>query len=135
MALFKTTGRIYRKDEVVEGESSRGSWCRQNVVLVCEADIEHPWYVSLTAFGEKTVGALTTLPEGAQVNVSFSINAREYNGRYYNDLRIWEIAPVAAADRPAPAPAPAAAPAPVRPTTQAILEGTAAPGTDNDLPF
>jgi hypothetical protein len=125
MALFKTTGRIYRKDEVVEGESSRGSWLRQNVVLVCEADIEHPWYVSLTAFGEKTVGALTTLPEGAQVNVSFSINAREYNGRYYNDLRIWEIAPVA----------PAPAPAPVRPTTQAILDGTAAPGTDDDLPF
>ena len=133
MALFKTTGRIYRKDEVVEGESSRGSWCRQNVVLVCEADIEHPWYVSLTAFGEKTVGALTTLPEGAQVNVSFSINAREYNGRYYNDLRIWEIAPVAAAARPAPAPAPA--PAPMRPTTQAILDGTAAPGTEDDLPW
>lgn len=136
MALFNTTGRIYRKDEVIEGETARGPWVRQDVVLCCDADIEHPWHIALTAFGD-TVKALAALPEGTRVNISFSINAREHRDRFYNSLRLWEITPVGQlAARPVPAPAPArAAATPVRPSTQAILDGTAAPGGDDDLPF
>ena len=28
---------------------------------------------------------------GEELNVSFDIDAREYNGRWYNDIRAWKV--------------------------------------------
>ncbi len=80
-------------------------------------------------FGEERLKEFN-IQVGAEVTVSFEIDAREYNGRWYNDIRAWRVvpataAPVSAAPVPADIPAPTAA-APV-----------AAPANDpvDDLPF
>jgi hypothetical protein len=65
---------------------------------------------------------------GDELTVSFDIDAREYNGRWYNDIRAWRVtrgeAPMAAAPAAVPA---ADIPAPTAP----------APAVDavDDLPF
>jgi len=71
---------------------------------------------------------------GDEVKVSFNLRAREYNGRWYNDVRVWRIspagqsaqAPVAAAS---PAPMPEQAPAPT------IMDMPVQDDESNDLPF
>ena len=72
--------------------------------------------------------------------MSFNLKSREYNGRWYNDLQIWKIAPAgaqpAAPAQPAPqarsfaqAPAYQQAPAPTLEDMPADSEGA------EDLPF
>ena len=39
---------------------------------------------------------------GDKIKVSFNLKAREYNGRWYNDLQIWRISPAGAAAPTAP---------------------------------
>ena len=63
------------------------------------------------------------IQQGNDYTVSFDINAREYQGRWYNDVRAWKVEPATAGAAPAAAPvgatpavdapfaAPAAAPA------------------------
>jgi hypothetical protein len=36
-------------------------------------------------------GNSTAINLGDEVVVSFDINAREYNGRWYNDIRAWRV--------------------------------------------
>ena len=93
---------------------------------------------------------------GEEINVFFDINAREYQGRWYNDIRAWRVDRVTPGEVPAPGVmpgaqafagqpagvAPAAAPmgtapmaAPAQPAaTQAPVDFTEGDNTD-DLPF
>ena len=62
-------------------------------------------------------------------DVSFDINAREFQGRWFNDIRAWRIdrvQPDAAGQAPAPTAVPAAEPVP---------PSFAATDTADDLPF
>lgn len=45
-----------------------------------------------SVFGEDKI-KLYTLAVGSEVIVSFDINAREYNGKWYNDIRAWKVTP------------------------------------------
>ncbi|MDT3366800.1 MAG: DUF3127 domain-containing protein, partial [Bacteroidota bacterium] len=60
---------------------------------------------------------------------------REYNGRWYNDLRVWRIAPAGAAPAATPAYAATAESAPA-PTMEDMPSDFGAPqGADEDFPF
>ena len=59
---------------------------------------------------------------GQSLTVSFDIDAHEYNGRWYNQVRAWKVVPYdpAAVAAPAAAPIPGVAPVPgVTPVTEA----------------
>jgi hypothetical protein len=78
------------------------------------------------------------------VTVSFDIESREFNGRWYTSIRAWRIQQgdtTQAATAPAPAAAPVAAPAapaaaPAAPAAPAVdpFDASAGDGT-SDLPF
>ena len=72
---------------------------------------------------------------GEVLTVSFDIDSREYNGRWYNDIRAWKVDRNVAA--PASAPAAPAAGAPVPPP---VADPFGAPQMNasseaDDLPF
>ena len=72
---------------------------------------------------------------GDSVKVSFNVSSREYNGRWYTDLRAWRID--AAGSQPVSAPQ-TAAPAQETGNAQAAAAATAVPADDSkddDLPF
>ena len=56
-----------------------------------------------SAWGQDKVQELDKYQVGDSVKVSFNVKGREYNGRWYNDLRVWRIAPAGAAPAAAPA--------------------------------
>ena len=96
-----------------------------------------------SVFGEDRLREFN-IQVGEVVTVSFDIDAREYNGRWYNDIRAWRVqrgvvpapgaaAPVAPAGVPAPT-APVAAPAPAAPAAAAPAAAPA-PADNGDLPF
>ena len=109
MAALEIEGRIKQKLSRQSGQSARGAWEKQEFILEYQ-DGNYPADVMVTAFGSDKVADLDRYQVGDAVKVSFNLRAREYNGRWYNDVRLWKIAPAGqnAAQQPpvqqAPAP-------------------------------
>ena len=108
MTNLELEGRIVQKMAVQSGQSARGAWARQDFVVEYQ-DGSFPTSVCFSAWGQDKVQELDKYQVGDSVKVSFNVKGREYNGRWYNDLRVWRISPAGAA--PAAASAPTAAPA------------------------
>ena len=122
---MEINGRLIKILPDVEGDSQRGHWVRGGFVI--ETGDEYPRKVAFTAFGEDRVAMVKNIPMGSMVQVTFQPESREFNDRWYTDLRCsrvqpfvpgqmptagytWNAQPAAAAPE-AGAPAAAAAPA------------------------
>ena len=138
MAL-EIEGTLAQKLPVQSGSSARGPWAKQEFILEYP-DGNFTAKACFTAWGQEKVQDLGKYQVGDKVKVSFNLKSREYNGRWYNDLQIWKIAPAgaqpAAPAQPAPQARPAAqapaypqAPAPTLEDMPADSEGA------EDLPF
>lgn len=90
MPSLELEGKIVRKLPLQSGTSARGPWARQDFVLEYQ-DGNYPAQACITAFGEDRVKELDKYGEGDSVRVAFNIRAREYNGRWYNDIRAWRF--------------------------------------------
>ncbi len=115
------------------GTSARGEWKAQDFVL--ETHDAYPRKMVFGVFGADRL-ARFNIQVGQEVVVSFDIDAREYNGRWFNSIRAFDVRPVDPASVGASptvvpggafGPAPAAQPAPAAPAQEA--------GSDDDLPF
>ena len=129
MAL-EITGRLIQKLELQSGIGKTGtSWQKQEFVI--ETIEQYPKKVCANLWGDK-IDVLASLELGDTIIVSFNIESREFNGRWYTDVRAWKIEKQGIQ-------APAAAPAPVAPT--AAIEAEPFNGTftdeggNDDLPF
>jgi len=111
MAL-EIEGTLAQKLHVQSGNSARGPWAKQEFILEYP-DGNFTAKACFTAWGQDKVQDLGKYQVGDKVKVSFNLKSREYNGRWYNDLQIWKIAPAGAQPAaPAQQPAPQAKPAP-----------------------
>ena len=108
MAL-EIEGTIKQLMAVQQGTSARGPWAKQEFVLEFP-DGNYTSQACFTAWGQDKVQDLAKYAAGDKVKVSFNLKSREFNGRWYNDLQIWKLAPAGTAPVAAPAYAPASAP-------------------------
>ena len=138
MAALEIEGKIKTKLTPRSGSSARGGWTSQDFVVEYQ-DGNYPADACITAFGDEKVRDLDRFQVGDAVKVSFNVRAREFNGRWYNDLWMWRIsapgaAPAAGASAPAASGyAPAAGPAPMAPPPS--FDDMPAAGPEDDLPF
>lgn len=128
MASLSFEGKLKAKLPQQGGQSARGPWVKQDFVLEYQ-DGSFPAEACFTAWGQDSVGELARMQVGDTVKLTFNIKAREYNGRWYNDLRVRQFS-VAAAPAPVAAP-PVSAPTPPPPG----IEDMPADVSDDDLPF
>lgn len=89
-------GRIARKLNVQTGTSARGTWAKQEFIFEYQEG-NYPSQVCMNVWGEDKVKDLEKYQVGDKVKVSFNLSSREFNGRWYTDVRVWRIEPVAAA--------------------------------------
>lgn len=114
----------------VKGTSARGEWTKQEVIL--EQPGEFGRKVCVSFWGDKALDA-ANLKEGEKVSVSVNIESREFNGRWYTEVRAWKMtrgeqAPFASAAAPMPA-----GEFPPMPTSEPA--SAAAEDSYDDLPF
>ena len=142
MAL-ELEGTIRQKLGVQSGTSARGAWAKQEFILEFP-DGNFTSQACFTAWGQDKVQELDKYQAGDRVKVSFNLKSREYNGRWYNDLQIWRIAPAGgeAPQQPADATTYPAAPAyqaPAAPSYQTppapSLDDLPADNPEDELPF
>lgn len=94
MAL-ELEGRISQKLNVQTGTSARGPWSKQEFILEYQEG-NFPSQVCMNVWGEDKVKELEKYQVGDRVKVSFNLSSREYNGRWYSDIRAWRIDPAGA---------------------------------------
>lgn len=85
-------GRIARKLNVQTGTSARGSWAKQEFIFEYQEG-NFPSQVCMNVWGDDKVKELEKYQVGDKVKVSFNLSSREYNGRWYTDVRAWRIEP------------------------------------------
>ena len=85
MAL-ELEGTLAQKLPVQSGNSARGPWAKQEFILEYP-DGNFTAKACFTAWGQDKVQDLGKYQVGDKVKVSFNLKSREYNGRWYNDLR------------------------------------------------
>lgn len=81
-------GVIYKVLPTVTGTSARGEWSKQEVIL--EQPGEFPRKVCISFWGDKSQEA-AALKEGEVVMVSANVESREYNDRWFTEVRGWRI--------------------------------------------
>jgi len=138
------TGKVIAILQANSGVSARtgNAWMSQEYVI--EVPGQYPRKMLFRVFGEDRIKQFNIQP-GEEITVQFDIDAHEYNGRWFNDVRAFRIdrgqaAPTAAAPEATPqmqaapiAPQVAPQPAPqVAPMDAAPFE---APSATDDLPF
>ena len=87
-------GKIARKLNVQSGTSARGAWAKQEFIFEYQEG-NYPTQVCMNVWGEDKVKDLDKYQVGDKVKVSFNLSSREYNGRWYTDVRAWRIEPAA----------------------------------------
>lgn len=124
-------GKFVKLGTLTEGTSARGAWRKQELIIQTEE--QYPKTVCLTCWGD-TIDSIANLTDGDRVSANISIESREFNGKWYTDVRAFSISMMQRVDvvqqqpaAPMPQPSYTAAPQP----TQGDFFGEDA----GDLPF
>lgn len=126
MNNLEITGTIIQMLPLQEGTSKSGNaWKKQDCVL--ETDAQYPRKICFNLFGDN----IDKFPVqvGQKVTVSIDLESREFNGRWYTDVRAWNIV--------YPQSQQVAQPAYQPPQPQPVAPAPATPqaGVADDLPF
>lgn len=69
------------------GTSARGPWRKQEYVIEIPGD--YPKQVCFMAWGDKI--DQFAIKEGEELTVHIDLESREYNGRWYTDVKAWRV--------------------------------------------
>ncbi|HHT04054.1 MAG TPA: DUF3127 domain-containing protein [Bacteroidales bacterium] len=125
------------------GESARGAWVRGGFVI--ETEEQYPKQLAFSLWGEDKVAIVRTMSPNTQLKVYFNPESREYNDRWYTDLKCFRIDTFNPLTLGSPQPnqdfsQPSASPAPVAQPSSPQKEeygsfNSTEPQEDDDLPF
>ena len=134
-------GKIIAALEPRSGESRRNpgeKWMSQDFVLQQHDQFQRK--LAFTVWGADRLQRFN-IQVGQEVSVMFDIDAREWNGRWYTDIRAYDVRPVDPAATGATGAAPFAQanapfpPAPDAPATSSFGAVGGAQQSEDDLPF
>lgn len=80
-------GKVIQLLPLQTGMGKKGQWKKQEFIV--ETQAQYPKKVCLSAWGDKV--DQFNLSAGDMVNVSIDIESREYNGRWYTEVRAWKL--------------------------------------------
>ena len=87
---MELTGKIIAVMEARGGTSARtgNSWMVQEYVI--EVPGQFPKRCAFSIFGEDRIKQFN-IQNGEDLTIQFDIDAKEYNGRWYNDVRAYNV--------------------------------------------
>ena len=142
MNALQIEGRIFKVLPALSGTSQRtgNSWMSQDYVLQFHVwdGARNPNHFVFRVFGEDRIKQYN-IQQGEDLTVQFDIDAHEFNGRWFNDVRAYNVVrgqvPTAAG---APVGAPQASPFPPADGATSPFPPAQEPageGSTDDLPF
>lgn len=134
---MEITGKVVRLGGLTEGTSARGPWRKQDLII--ETEEQYPKTVCLTCWTNQ-IDEIQNMVPGQLIKAQIDISSREFNGKWYTDVRVWRFEPVGVTT-PTAAPAMAAQTQPMHQTPPVAPANTPDDffGNDSnngdDLPF
>ncbi len=92
------TGKIVQVMDKQTGQGKNGPWQKQEYII--EIPGQYPKKVCFNAWGEKV--DQFGIKQGENLTISFDVESREYNGRWYTDIRAWKVSRDGASDNREP---------------------------------
>ncbi|MDR1121829.1 MAG: DUF3127 domain-containing protein [Dysgonamonadaceae bacterium] len=121
---MQLSARLVQVLPLQTGIGRNGEWKKQDVIV--ETDGQYPKKICIAIWGDKIDSA--PLEIGNYLNIDFDVESREFNGRWYTDVKAWKIemagTPSTTPDTPVAPGYAAPAPPPPLPANEA-----------DDLPF
>lgn len=97
---MEITGKVVRLGGLTEGTSARGPWRKQDLII--ETDEQYPKTVCLTCWTNQ-IDEIQKMVPGQLIKAQIDISSREFNGKWYTDVRVWRFDPVTATASAQPA--------------------------------
>lgn len=85
---LEIVGKLVSKLGQQTGQGKNGAWVKQEFIV--ETQEQYPRKVCISAWGDK-VKDFENISIGEVVKVSINIESREFNGRWYTDVRAWRV--------------------------------------------
>jgi len=83
-------GKINQVLQPSSGISKAGNEWKKQEFVVETAEDQYPKQICFTLFNDK-ISLIEGLKPGTEVNVSFSVESREFNGRWYHNINAWKV--------------------------------------------
>lgn len=90
------TGKIVQVLPEKSGQSARGPWRKQEYIL--ETGGNYPKKICFMVWGDRIDEF--GIREGQELKVGVDLESREYNGRWYTDVRARQVMVVGGSDEP-----------------------------------
>jgi hypothetical protein len=84
---MQLTAKLVQLLPLQTGAGKNGPWKKQDIIV--ETEGTYPKKVCISIWGDKINE--NVLQVGSQLNISFDVESREYNGRWYTDVKAWKI--------------------------------------------
>ena len=84
---MEINGKIIELLPEKTGQSANGPWRKKEYIL--ETDGQYPKKVCFMVWGDKI--DQFDIKEGQSLVVSIDLESREYNGRWYTDIKAWKV--------------------------------------------
>jgi hypothetical protein len=98
---MQLTAKLIQLLPMQTGTGKNGQWKKQEIIV--ETEGTYPKKVCVSIWGDKINES--DLQPGRMLAIDFDVESREYNGRWYTDVKAWRVAPAGAGEANAPAPA------------------------------
>ncbi len=84
---MEISGKIIQILALQTGAGKNGTWQKQDYVL--ETTAQYPKKICFSVWGDKV--SAFDIKLGMSVKASIDIESREYNGKWYTDVRAWKV--------------------------------------------
>lgn len=84
---MQLTAKLIQLLPLQTGAGKNGQWKKQDIIV--ETEGQYPKKVCISIWGDKINEAI--LKPGNQLTIDFDVESREYNGRWYTDVKAWRV--------------------------------------------
>lgn len=81
------SGKLVQFLPAQTGNGKNGQWKKQEFIL--ETGDTYPKKVCIAVWGDKI--DMNSFKPGDALDVSFDVESREYNGKWYTDVKAWKV--------------------------------------------
>jgi len=81
------TSKLIKALPMQSGTSKNGEWRKQDIIVKTEG--QYPKKICISIWGDKIDESI--LKEGNMLDISFDIESREFNDKWYTDVKAWKI--------------------------------------------
>jgi hypothetical protein len=85
---MEITGKIIKTLPLQSGQGKNGQWKKQEYILEIPSE-KFPKKVCLAVWGDNI--DKFSIREGSTVTASIDVESREFNGKWYTDVKAWKV--------------------------------------------